>query len=229
MPLFKQDKTLLPVFGQSSSLRKGLITNFAGDGITAYNVGAGGSVSRGNLRLRTSAGTDGAGYAGIRARDFFPSLAPSGNSNQAINYAYPFIISCQFFSSNTIRNGTNRFYLGGTSAYTIGNNTVKTIGFRVLDETIYAAIHDGTTYSEPGSTSANLVNSTPATNTTIHIRNVGNGTVIWYANGIQFASTASGPTGFSGHVESNLLINAENSVGNVNTYLDYTYVCIDIL
>ncbi len=227
MPLFRQDKTLEPVFGQSSSLKKALITNFAGDGITTFTSGAGASVARGNLRLRASAGTDSAGQAGIRARDFFPNLAPNGNDLTAINFAYPFTIACQFYSSNAIRNGQNRFYLGGTTSYTVGDNTKKCIGFRVLDETIYAAFHDGTSYSEPASTSANLVNTTTAVNTTIHIRNVGNGTVIWYANGVQFASTASGPTGSSAHVESNILISSENSVGNTNTYLDYVYMYFD--
>ena len=229
MPLFKQDKTLLPVFGQSSSLRKGLITNFAGDGITTYNVGAGGSVARGNFRLRANAGTDTTGYGGIRARDWFPNLAPMLNDLTAINFAYPFVISCQFYSSNASRGGNNRFYLGGTSSYTVGDNTKKCIGFRVLDETIYAAFHDGTNYSEPASTSANLVNTTTPVNTTIHIRNEGNGTVIWHANGVQFASTTGGPTGATAHVESNVLVSAQNSVGNVNSYLDFIYVCIDIL
>ena len=229
MPLFKQDKTLLPVFGQSSSLRKGLITNFAGDGITTYNVGAGGSVSRGNFALRTNAGTDTTGYAGIRYRDFLPRLAPNGNDLLAINFAYPFIVSCQFASQNTIRGGNTRFYLGGTSSYTVGDNTKKCIGFRVLDETIYAAFHDGTTYSEPASTSANLINTTLLTNTTIHIQNVGNGTVIWYANGVQFASTTGGPTGSTAHTESHLLISSQNSVGNINNYLDFAYVCLDLL
>jgi hypothetical protein len=227
MPLFRQDKTLEPVFGQSSSLKKALITNFAGDGITTYNVGAGGSVARGNLRLRANAGTDTTGYGGIRARDWFPNLAPMNNDLTAINFAYPFVISCQFYSANASRGGNNRFYLGGTSSYTVGDNTKKCIGFRVLDETIYAAFHDGTSYSEPASTSANLVNTTTPSNTTIHIRNVGNGTVIWYANGVQFASTSSGPTGASAHVESNLLISSENSVGNTSTYLDYLYIYFD--
>jgi hypothetical protein len=206
-----------------------LVTNFAGDNVTTYNVGVGSSVARGNFRLRGNAGSEGTGYAGIRVRDWFINLAPSGNGNTAINYAYPFIISCQFTSINTIRDGTNRFYFGGTTTYTTGDNTVKTIGFRVLGETIYAAVHNGTTYSEVGSTSANLVDNNIPTNNTVHIYNVGNGTVIWYANGAQFASTASGPTGLSAHVESNLLIVAENSAGNVNTYLDYVYVCIDLL
>ena len=227
MALFTADKTLQPVFGQSSSLKKALITNFAGDGITTYNVGAGGSISRGNFILRTNAGTDTTGHAGIRARDFFPKLAPNGNDLLAINFAYPFIISCQFNSQNASRNGTNRFYLGGTSTYTVGDNTKKCIGFRVLDETIYAAFHDGTNYSEPASTSANLVNTTTLVNTTIHIQNVGNGTVIWYANGVQFASTASGPTGSSASAECNLLISAANSVGNVSTFLDYGYILFD--
>jgi hypothetical protein len=224
MALFTADKTLEPVFGQSSSLKKALITNFAGDGITTYNVGAGGSISRGNFWLRTNAGTDTTGHAGIRARDFFPRLAPNGNDLLAINFAYPFTVSCQFTSQNAPRGGTNRFYLGGTTTYTVGDNTKKCIGFRVLDETIYAAFHDGTSYSEPASTSANLVDSTTLTNTTIHIQNVGNGTVIWYANGVQFASTSSGPTGSTAHTESNLLISAANSVGNVSTYLDYAYI-----
>ena len=227
MPLFRQDKTLQPVFGQSSSLKKALITNFAGDGITTYNVGAGGSITRGNFILRTNAGTDTTGYAGIRARDFFPKLAPNGNDLIAINFAYQFIISCQFNSANSSRNGTNRFYLGGTSSYTVGDNTKKCIGFRVLDETIYAAFHDGTSYSEPASTSANLVNTTTPANTTIHIHNVGNGTVIWYANGVQFASTSGGPTGSTASVESNILISAENSVGNISSYLDYGYIFFD--
>ena len=224
MPLFRQDKTLEPVFGQSSSLKKALITNFAGDGITTFTSGAGASVARGNLRLRANAGTDTTGYGGIRARDWFPNLAPMLNDLTAINFAYPFVISCQFYSSNASRGGNNRFYLGGTSSYTVGDNTKKCIGFRVLDETIYAAFHDGTNYSEPASTSANLVNTTTPVNTTIHIRNVGDGTVIWYANGVQFASTTSGATGASAHVESNLLISSENSVGNTSTYLDYIYI-----
>jgi len=227
MPLFRQDKTLEPVFGQSSSLKKALITNFAGDGITTYNTGAGGSITRGNFILRTNAGTDTTGHAGIRARDFFPKLAPSGTDLLSINFAYPFIVSCQFNSGNTSRNGTNRFYLGGTSTYTVGDNTKKCIGFRVLDETIYAAFHDGTNYSEPASTSANLVNTTTPVNTTIHIRNVGDGTVIWYANGVQFASTTSGPTGATANVESNILISAANSVGNTGAYLDYGYIFFD--
>ena len=39
MALFTADKTLQPVFGESSSLKKALITNFAGDGITTFTSG----------------------------------------------------------------------------------------------------------------------------------------------------------------------------------------------
>ena len=227
MPLFTADKTLVPVFGESSSCKKLLLTNLAGDGVTTYTSGAGSAVSRGPFRQRTNSGTDAAGYAGIRMRDIFTDFMPPGNDLLAVNFGYNFTIAVQFKSINSIRNGPSRFYLGGTTSYTIGDNTKKCIGFRVLDETIYAAFHDGTSYSEPASTSANLVNTTTPVNTTIHIRNVGDGTVIWYANGVQFASTTSGATGASAHVESNLLISSENSVGNTGTYLDYTYIFFD--
>lgn len=225
MPLFTADKSLIPVFGQSSSCKRLLINNFSGDGITAYNVGAGTAITRGPFRLRTNSGTDTTGYAGIRWRDLFTDFMPAGNDLLAINWAYNFTIAVQFKSQNTSRNGNNRFYLGGTTSYTVGDNTKKCIGFRVLDETIYAAFHDGTTYSEPASTSANLANTTTITNTTIHIENLGNGTVIWYANGVQFASTSSGPTGITSNTEGTILLSGEsNGAGNTNIFLDVGYL-----
>ena len=225
MPLFRQDKTLIPVFGESSSCKKLLLTNLSGDGVTTYTSGAGASVSRGPFRTRTNSGTDVAGYAGLRMRDIFTDFMPPGNDLLAVNFGYNFTIAVQFKSVTAIRNGPSRFYLGGTTSYTIGDNTKKCIGFRVLDETIYAAFHDGTSYSEPASTSANLVNSTTITNTTIHIHNLGNGTVIWYANGVQFASTTSGPTGITANAEGTILLSgASNGVGIVNIYLDVSYI-----
>ena len=225
MPLFTADKSLVPVFGESSSCKKLLLTNLAGDGVTAYTSGAGAGVTRGPLATRTISGTDVAGHAGIRIRDLFPNFMPSGNTTIAINWANNFILAVQFKSISDNRNGSTRFYLGGTSSYTVGDNTKKCIGFRVLDETIYAAFHDGTSYSEPASTSANLVSASTITNTTIHIHNLGNGTVIWYANGVQFASTTSGPTGLTANVESNILLSAaSNGVGLTNTYIDLGYI-----
>jgi hypothetical protein len=150
---------------------------------------------------------------------------PPGNDLLAVNWAYNFTIAVQFKSNNAIRNGPSRFYLGGTTSYTVGDNTKKCIGFRVLDETIYAAFHDGTSYSEPASTSANLANTTTVTNTTIHIHNLGNGTVIWYANGAEFASTTVGPTGLTAHTESNILLSgASGGVGLTSVYLDVGYI-----
>ena len=225
MALFTADKTLVPVFGESSSCKKLLLTNLAGDGVTTYTSGAGSAVSRGPFRQRTNSGTDAAGYAGIRIRDIFTDFMPPGNDLLAVNFGYNFTIAVQFKSINSIRNGPSRFYLGGTTSYTIGDNTKKCIGFRVLDETIYAAFHDGTSYSEPASTSANLVNNTTITNTTIHIHNLGNGTVIWYANGVQFASTTGGPTGITASAEGTILLSgASGGVGLTSAYLDVSYI-----
>ena len=225
MALFTADKSLVPVFGESSSCKKLLLTNLSGDGVTTYTSGAGASVSRGPFRTRPNSGTDVAGHAGLRIRDIFVDFMLPGNDLLAINFGYNFIIAVQFKSYSTIRNGPIRFYLGGTTSYTVGDNTKKCIGFRVLDETIYAAFHDGTNYSEPASTSANLANTTTLTNTTIHIHNLGNGTVIWYANGVQFASTTGGPTGLTAHNEGNVLLSgASGGVGLTNIYLDVSYI-----
>ena len=225
MPLFTADKTLVPVFGESSSCKKLLLTNLSGDGVTTYTSGAGATVNRGAFRTRTNSGTDAAGHAGLRIRDLFPDFLPPGNDLLAINFGYNFTIAVQFKSTPTIRNGPSRFYLGGTTSYTVGDNTKKCIGFRVLDETIYAAFHDGTSYSEPASTSANLSAATPTTNTTIHIHNLGNGTVIWYANGVQFASTTSGPTGITSNTEGTILLSgASGGVGLTSAYLDVCYI-----
>jgi hypothetical protein len=225
MPLFTADKTLQPVFGESSSCKKLLLTNLSGDGVTTYTSGAGAIVNRGPFRTRTNSGTDAAGHAGLRIRDLFADFMPPGNDLLAVNFGYNFTIAVQFKSLNSTRNGPNRFYLGGTTSYTVGDNTRKCIGFRVLDETIYAAFHDGTTYSEPASTSANLANTTTLTNTTIHIHNLGNGTVIWYANGVEFASTTVGPTGITSNTEGTLLLSgASGGVGLTNAYLDVGYI-----
>ena len=225
MPLYTADKSLIPVFGESSSCKRLLLTNLSGDGVTTYTSGAGATVSRGPFRTRTNSGTDAAGHAGIRMRDIFCDFMPPSNDLLAVNFGYNFTIAVQFKSINSNRNGPSRFYLGGTSSYTVGDNTRKCIGFRVLDETIYAAFHDGTTYSEPASTSANLANTTTLTNTTIHIENLGNGTVIWYANGVQFASTTSGPTGITSNTEGNILLSgASGGVGLTNAYLDVAYL-----
>jgi len=206
MALFTADKSLVPVFGESSSCKRLLLTNLTGDGVTTYTSGAGATVNRGPFRTRTNSGTDAAGHAGLRIRDIFTDFMPPGNDLLAVNFGYNFTIAVQFKSINSIRNGPSRFYLGGTTSYTVGDNTKKCIGFRVLDETIYAAFHDGTSYSEPASTSANLANTTTITNTTIHIHNIGNGTVIWYANGIEFASTTVGPTGITSNTEGTILL-----------------------
>jgi hypothetical protein len=225
MPLFTADKSLVPVFGESSSCKKLLLTNLSGDGVTTYTSGTGASVSRGPFRTRTNSGTDAAGHAGLRIRDIFSDFLPSGNDTLAINWAYNFTVAVQFKSQNIIRNGPSRFYLGGTTSYTVGDNTKKCIGFRVLDETIYAAFHDGTSYSEPASTSANLVDTSTYTNTTIHINNLGNGTVIWYANGVQFASTTAGPAGLTVDREGNVLLSgASGGVGLTSAYLDVGYI-----
>ena len=224
MPLFTADKTLQPVFGESSSCKKLLLTSLVGDGVITYTSGAGASVLRGPFRTRANSGTDVAGYAGLRIRDLFTDFMPPGNSNLAVNFGYNFTIAVQFKSLNASRNGPTRFYLGGTTSYTVGDNTKKCIGFRVLDETIYAAFHDGTSYSEPASTSANLVNTTTLTNTTIHIHNLGNGTVIWYANGVEFASTTGGPTGLTSNTEGTILLSsASGGVGLVNISIDFCY------
>ena len=225
MPLFTADKTLQPVFGESSSCKKLLLTSLVGDGVITYTSGAGASVARGPFRTRANSGTDAAGYAGIRIRDLFPDFMPPGNDLLAVNFGYNFTIAVQFKSTNGGRNGPNRFYLGGTTSYTVGDNTKKCIGFRVLDETIYAAFHDGTSYSEPASTSANLVNNTTITNTTIHIHNHGNGTVIWYANGVEFASTTGGPTGLTAGLEGTILLSgASGGVGLTSVFLDVGYI-----
>jgi hypothetical protein len=225
MALFRTDKSLIPVFGESSSCKRLFIDNLSGDGVTTYTSGAGAAVNRGPFRTRTNSGTDAAGHAGLRIRDLFVDFMPPGNDLLAVNFGYNFTIAVQFKSTNAGRNGSSRFYLGGTSSYTVGDNTKKCIGFRVLDETIYAAFHDGTTYSEPASTSANLVDSTTIINTTIHIENLGNGTVIWYANGVRFASTTSGPTGLTSNTESNILLSgASGGVGLTNIFLDVGYI-----
>jgi hypothetical protein len=49
MPLFTADKTLQPVFGESSSCKKLLLTSLVGDGVTTYTSGAGASVLVGLL------------------------------------------------------------------------------------------------------------------------------------------------------------------------------------
>jgi hypothetical protein len=225
MALFRTDKSLVPIFGEQSSCKRLLLTNISGDNVTTYTSGAGSGVTRGPFRTRTNSGTDAAGHAGLRMRDLFANFMPPGNDLLAVNFGYNFTIAIQFSSINNSRNGPSRFYLGGTTSYTVGDNTRKSIGFRVLDETIYAAFHDGTTYSEPASTSANLVNSTTITNTTIHIENLGNGTVIWYANGVQFASTTSGPTGITSNTEGTILLSgASGGVGLTNAYLDVGYL-----
>ena len=225
MPLFTADKSLVPVFGESSSCKRLLLTNLTGDGVTTYTSGAGAIVNRGPFRTRTNSGTDAAGHAGLRMRDLFTDFMPPGNDLLAVNFGYNFTIAVQFKSINSTRNGPSRFYLGGTTSYTVGDNTKKCIGFRVLDETIYAAFHDGTSYSEPASTSANLANTTTITNTTIHIHNIGNGTVIWYANGVQFASTTSGPTGITSNTEGTILLSgASGGVGLTSAYLDVGYI-----
>ena len=110
MPLFTADKTLVPVFGESSSCKKLLLTNLTGDGVTTYTSGAGAAVSRGPFRARTNSGTDAAGHAGLRIRDIFTDFMPPGNDLLAVNFGYNFTIAVQFKSLNSIRNGPCLLY-----------------------------------------------------------------------------------------------------------------------
>ena len=223
MALFKGKAPLIPDLTTRTGMRGYLINNFSNFG-TAFSALAG-NVTQQAFLLRCNSGGTVLGYAGIRFQNFFP-MTTEISGDQEVDFDTRFLIGARFRSYGAIRNGNQRFYMGGLSTYTIGDPTKKTIGFRVLDETIYGCVHNGTSYSEPVSNSTILTNSssTAQVHTTIFIENMTGGVVNFYVNGNLIGTTSGGPTGKTAAQEANLLISSEH---NGVVYLDFSQIYIE--
>lgn len=112
----------------------------------------------------------------------------------ALKFSEPFKFGMHLGTtgSNTMV-GNSRAYVGTSDSYTNGDPTGVTIGWRLQTNTIFAAMHNGTSYSEPFSTN-NVLSETNWSWVWCWVEGNGNGTVTWYVNGEELGSVTNGPT-----------------------------------
>lgn len=185
------------------------------------NVGTG-STSTAAMDVNTQSGTT-ASSGAIRSVNIAP-LYP-GASVGGLNFSKPVGFAISFDVRSTApANGRARFALiassagagtaFGNTAGTIGQPLKKAIGVEVQQNAIYAAVHDGTTYTTT-TLSQNAANDTPVT-----VMAIGNtGSWDYYVNGVFAATVTGGPSGSGTTYTAAVLCAVENnaSAANMNT------------
>jgi hypothetical protein len=96
-------------------------------------------------------------------------------------------------SATNFAQGNARFYVGTETNYTTNDPTNVVIGWRTKDQTIYAAVHNGTSYSEPFSTNG-IFDQASTSYVWTWVEGDGTGSVSWYINGQLLGTITNGPT-----------------------------------
>lgn len=114
--------------------------------------------------------------------------------------------------------GTCRLLFGGSNSYApTADPALKCVGWRWSGRTLYAVMHDGTTYSEPGSSATFFGAASSRSESWLAIVGDGAGGFTWYGNGSVIATTSSGPTTRTANNEGYMILSCY-AVGS-NTYV----------
>jgi hypothetical protein len=129
-----------------------------------------------------------------------------------------FEIGCYIgLQSTNFNGGESRVMVGAQSGYVSGDPTNSSLGWRVSQNVLYAAMHNGTAYSEPFS-SSNVFSNAVRQFVWTYITGDGSGNVSWYVDGQLLGTATNGPTNNgAGHLSIISHNNSGGTTANSNT------------
>ena len=181
--------TNLPFVGGASATNVGPIMAFFNNTIT--NTGTGGTIISVANGIGVQASVTNNSFAAQSAL-MTPGLFVGENT--PLNFTNAFSFGAHLGVSATNNAQANfRFYVGTAPNYTINDPTNVVIGWRIKDQTIHAAVHNGTSYFEPFSTNG-IFDPVATSYAWAWVEGDGTGSVSWYINGELLGTITNGPT-----------------------------------
>jgi hypothetical protein len=151
---------------------------------------------------------------------FGPFLQLSNGSNRAVkNWTNRSALSLRHMHISSA--GTIRYYWGPqASTWAGGALAVRGIGFEIVNNSVFATCHNGTTQT----TAATGVAMSNQIFYGLHIESDGAGGVRWWVDGVEQTALTGGPTGNSGNSQYGFCAEAVNPDPAASTFVNIHYL-----